>query len=85
MESKIEHLALFFAIEEYEPWSPLKYTIKEVSEIAENLKNSYGFDTENIENPNLQRLYSILKDYQEKTYEKECISIGFLFWSWRVY
>lgn len=60
--------ALFFAVKDYDFWRPLNGPIQDAKNIATELKTSYGFSTEIVENPTLVQIYAKLEEYQRKTY-----------------
>ena len=64
-------LALFFAVENYDHWSQLYNPIDDAEEIAQDLEELYGFETEVIKNPSRNRIYDKLDAYQRKAYAKD--------------
>ena len=65
--------ALLFAIEEYDykdSWQTLPNTIKATKEIAEELKVSYGFNTEVVKNPTKTEILEKISQYAEIDYGK---------------
>jgi sulfatase modifying factor 1 len=63
--------ALFFAVENYSHWSALHNPIDDAEEIAKDLEELYGFETEVVKNPSRNQIYDKLDIYQRKAYAKD--------------
>jgi sulfatase modifying factor 1 len=63
--------ALFFAVENYSHWPILYNPIDDAEEIAQDLKDLYGFETEVVKNPSRNQIYDKLDTYQRKAYAKD--------------
>ncbi|MTB52766.1 SUMF1/EgtB/PvdO family nonheme iron enzyme [Lewinella sp. W8] len=57
--------ALFFAVEEYEHMAPLSNPIDNVTKIADELRDSYGFRTEVVSNPTFADIASKIHEYEQ--------------------
>ncbi|TVL96909.1 MAG: hypothetical protein CV087_23100 [Candidatus Brocadia sp. WS118] len=58
--------ALFFAVNQYDNMRSLSNPIKDAKEIAKELEDFYGFETEVVENPTLDQIDQKLKFYQKQ-------------------
>ena len=63
-----KNYALLFGCDEYEDWRHLNNPVKDVSDLAEELKNNYGFEVEVVKNETKAEIYSKLRAYQRKSY-----------------
>ncbi len=60
--------ALFFALESYQHWSPLRHPHDEAEVLAQELRSNYGFQTEIVQDPSDQEIYEKLEEYLQRTY-----------------
>lgn len=69
--SKLERTdyALIFATDQYDNWSDLVNPVFDSKTIAEELKNSYGFKVDIVENASQSEVLKKLRDYAEKKYK----------------
>jgi len=63
--------ALFFAVNQYKNWGPLKYPISEAEAIAKDLHDLYGFDTLIVRNPTKAEIKAKIDFYRSKIYAKD--------------
>ncbi len=63
-----QNYALFFAINEYDEWRDLRHPISEAEEIAADLRQHYGFQTEVVRNANKREILLKLQEYRQRTY-----------------
>lgn len=63
--------ALLFATDQYDNWNDLVNPIDDARSIAKILKEQYGFETEIVENPNVDDVFGKLKDYAERKYKPQ--------------
>ncbi|MCO6476413.1 MAG: SUMF1/EgtB/PvdO family nonheme iron enzyme [Phaeodactylibacter sp.] len=63
--------ALFFAVEQYQEWPMLHNPIDDAEEIAKDLRELYGFNTEVVPNPTRNQIYDKLDAYQKKAYAED--------------
>lgn len=61
--------ALIFATDEYEHWSDLVNPIFDSRTIAEELKKTYGFKVDMVENASQSEILKKLREYGEKKYQ----------------
>lgn len=61
--------ALVFATDQYDHWSDLVNPVFDSKTIAEELKNTYGYKTEVIENATQAEVLKKLREYGEKKYK----------------
>ena len=61
---KSQDYALFFAIDQYDDWTDLKYPVSDATTIAGELKKNYGFQTEIVKNPTRNQIYDKLEAYR---------------------
>lgn len=61
--------ALIFATDQYDNWSDLVNPVFDSKTIAEELKNSYGFKVDIVENASQSEVLKKLRDYAEKKYK----------------
>lgn len=61
--------ALIFATDEYDNWSDLVNPIFDSRAIAEELKKTYGFQTDIVENASQDDILKKLREYAEKKYK----------------
>ena len=61
--------ALFFGIDTYDEWGNLFNPVKDVETIAEELKNSYGFETEVVLDATTSEIMAKLREYAKKSYQ----------------
>ena len=60
--------ALLFATNNYEDWSDLVNPVNDAREIARELKESYGFKVELIENATKEKILLKMREYSQKSY-----------------
>ena len=60
--------ALIFATDKYDNWKALVNPIFDARTIADNLKKTYGFNVEVVENANQSQVLDKLREYAEKKY-----------------
>lgn len=60
--------ALIFATDKYDNWKALVNPIFDARTIADDLKKTYGFNTEVVENPSQSQVLDKLREYAEKKY-----------------
>lgn len=60
--------ALIFATDKYDNWKALVNPIFDARTIAEDLKKTYGFNVEVVENANQSQVLDKLREYAEKKY-----------------
>jgi tetratricopeptide (TPR) repeat protein len=66
---KRKDYALLFATNEYDVgWEPLTNPIRDAKDIATELHDSYGFETEVVENPSRERVLLKLREYISKDF-----------------
>lgn len=65
--------ALLFATDEYDDagYLDLDNPVRDAREIAKELKENYGFQTRVVENPTLDDIYTVLREYAERDYGDE--------------
>jgi Caspase domain len=61
--------ALIFATDRYDNWSPLVNPIFDGRTISDELKKSYGFNVEIVENPTQAQVLNKLAEYASKKYQ----------------
>ncbi len=61
--------ALIFATDQYDNWSDLVNPVFDSKTIAEELKNTYGYKVEMVENATQSEVLKKLRDYAEKKYK----------------
>ncbi len=61
--------ALIFATDEYDNWSDLVNPVFDSRAIAEELKKTYGFQTDIVENASQDDILKKLREYAEKKYK----------------
>lgn len=61
--------ALIFATDKYDNWSDLVNPIFDSRTIAEELKRTYGFEVDLVENPTQSEVLSKLREYAERKYK----------------
>jgi Caspase domain len=61
--------ALIFATDQYDNWSDLVNPVFDSKTIAEELKNTYGFKVDIVENASQSEVLKKLRDYAEKKYK----------------
>ncbi len=60
--------ALIFAIDKYDNWKALVNPVFDARTIAEDLRKTYGFNVEVVENANQSQVLDKLREYAEKKY-----------------
>lgn len=60
--------ALMFATDEYEHWDNLNNPINDITTIATDLEEIYGFQVEVVKNPTKRQVLQKLREYTTKTY-----------------
>ncbi|MDZ7605805.1 MAG: caspase family protein [Cyclobacteriaceae bacterium] len=63
--------ALLFATDDYDSWDNSQNPIRDVSTIAADLKETYGFEIEIVKNPTKLEMMQKLREYARKTYLAE--------------
>ncbi len=63
--------ALLFATDQYDSWTDLVNPIEDAHSIAKVLKEKYGFQTEILENPNLDEVFIKLADYSQRNFKPQ--------------
>lgn len=63
--------ALLFATDQYDHWTDLVNPIDDAHSIAKVLKERYGFETEIVENPNLDDVFIKLSEYGQRKYKPQ--------------
>lgn len=63
--------ALLFATDQYDNWTDLVNPIEDAHSIAKILKEKYGFQTEIVENPNLDDVFIKLAEYSQRNYKPQ--------------
>jgi len=63
--------ALIFATDKYDHWNDLSNPIADAYAIADVLKETYGFQTEIVENPTIEMVWQKLRDYSERKFEPQ--------------
>jgi len=58
--------ALFFAVSGYDEWTPLAGPVSNAMDIADILKNDYGFETEVVKNPTQNEILDKINEYRNK-------------------
>ncbi len=66
--SSRKDLALIFATDQYDSWEDLSNPINDARTIAKELRNTYGFEVELLENNNVQDILIKLREYAGKAY-----------------
>lgn len=61
--------ALLFATDQYDNWSDLVNPVFDSRTIADELRKTYGFKVEMLENPSQVEIFKKLREYAEKKYE----------------
>lgn len=61
--------ALLFGIDKYDEWGNLFNPVKDVETIAEELKNSYGYEVEVVLNATASEIMAKLREYAKKSYQ----------------
>jgi tetratricopeptide (TPR) repeat protein len=64
-----KNYALLFGTDEYDTWEKLNNPVNDASSVADELKTSYGFETELIKNAKKEQFLVKLREYARKTYE----------------
>jgi len=62
--------ALIFATDKYDNWRALVNPIFDARTIADDLKKTYGFNAEVVENPSQSQVLDKLREYAEKKYSQ---------------
>jgi uncharacterized caspase-like protein len=60
--------ALLFATDDYSSWPALINPIPDAHAIADELKNSYGFDVNVVKNPTREEIVETLREYGKRKY-----------------
>jgi len=60
--------ALMFATDEYDHWDNLNNPINDITTIASDLEEIYGFEVEVVKNPTKRQVLQKLREYTTKTY-----------------
>jgi hypothetical protein len=61
--------ALIFATDQYDNWSDLVNPVFDSKTIAEELRNTYGYKVEMVENPTQETVLKKLREYAERKYK----------------
>ncbi|GAB4482021.1 MAG: hypothetical protein OHK0057_37350 [Thermoflexibacter sp.] len=64
-----KNYALLIATDKYDEWDNLNNPIFDASNVAEELKTSYQFETELLKNPTREQILLKLKEYTKKSFE----------------
>jgi Caspase domain len=62
---------LLFATDQYDNWTDLVNPIEDAHSIAKVLKEKYGFQTEIVENPNLDDVFIKLAEYSQRNFKPQ--------------
>ena len=62
---------LLFATDQYDNWTDLVNPIDDAHSLAKILKERYGFETEIVENPNLDDVFIKLGEYGQRKYKPQ--------------
>jgi hypothetical protein len=60
--------ALLFATNKYDNWDDLVNPVDDAHEIANELKEKYGFEVEIVEDPTTERIWEKLREYNERKF-----------------
>ena len=71
MVSNRKDYALLFGTDQYDEWNDLFNPVKDAETIAEELKTSYGFETEVVENATTSEMMAKLREYAKKSYQPD--------------
>ncbi len=63
--------ALLFATDQYDNWTDLVNPLDDARSLAKVLKERYGFETEIVENPNVEDVFGKLRDYAERKFKPQ--------------
>lgn len=63
--------ALFFATDKYDQWGDLVNPIFDSHTLAEELKTTYGFEVEVVENPTQEQVFEKILAYSQKSYKPQ--------------
>ena len=61
-----KNYAVLFAGSEYEHWPSLVNPVVDAKAVAEELQQSYGFETRLVPNPTSEQIFSVLMEYAKK-------------------
>jgi hypothetical protein len=64
-------VALLFATDKYDYWTDLVNPIDDVHAIGKELKEKYGFQVEIVENPNVENIWTKLREYNERKFSPQ--------------
>jgi len=64
-------VALLFGTDKYDYWTDLVNPIDDVHAIGKELKEKYGFQVEIVENPNVEDIWTKLRDYNERKFNPQ--------------
>jgi hypothetical protein len=63
--------ALLFATDQYDNWTDLVNPVDDAHSLAKILKEKYGFETEIVENPNLDDVFIKLGEYGQRKFKPQ--------------
>lgn len=63
--------ALLFAVSDYTELDDLTFPIRNAEDIAQELRDRYGFSTEVVKNPTLDQIYEKINAYRKKAYAQD--------------
>jgi len=63
--------ALLFATDQYDNWPDLVNPVDDAHSVAKLLKEKYGFETEIVENPNLDDVFNKLAEYGHRKFKPQ--------------
>jgi hypothetical protein len=63
--------ALLFATDQYDNWTDLVNPVDDAHSLAKVLKEKYGFETEIVENPNLDDVFIKLAEYKQRRFKPQ--------------
>lgn len=64
-------VALLFGTDKYDNWTDLVNPVDDVHAIAKELKEKYGFIVEIVENPNVEDIWTKLREYNERKFSPQ--------------
>lgn len=64
-------VALLFGTDKYDNWTDLVNPVDDVHAIGKELKEKYGFTVEIVENPNVEDIWTKLREYNERKFSPQ--------------